>query len=59
MKIGDILIDTRNNQTYLVKAFMPKYPKRVVLFDLGDGQTFSILKSININYIFNDFASTK
>ena len=46
MKIGDILIDTRNNQAYLVKAFMPKYPKRVLLLDLDDGKTFSILKSI-------------
>jgi len=46
MKIGDILIDTRNNQTYLVKAFMPKDPKRVLLLDLDDGKTFSILKSI-------------
>ena len=46
MQIGDILIDTRNNQAYLVKAFMPKYPKRVLLLDLDDGKTFSILKSI-------------
>lgn len=46
MKLGDILIDTRNNQVYLVKGFMPKYPKRVLLLDLDDGKTFSILKSI-------------
>ena len=46
MKIGDILIDTTLNQAYLVKAFMPKYPKRVLLLDLDDGKTFSILKSI-------------
>jgi len=46
MQIGDILIDTRNNQAYIVKAFMPRDPKRVLLFDLDDGMTFSILKSI-------------
>ena len=46
MQIGEILIDARNNQVYLVKAFMPKYPKRVVLLDLDNGMTFSILKSI-------------
>ena len=45
MQIGDVLIDTRNNQAYIVKAFMPKYPKRVLLLDLDDGKTFSILKS--------------
>ena len=46
MKIGDLLVDVRNNQVYLVKAFMTKYPKRVLLLDLDDGRTFSILKSI-------------
>ena len=46
MNIGDILVDARNNQVYLVKAFMPKYPKRVVLLDLEDGRTFSIQKAI-------------
>ena len=46
MQIGDILVDTRNNQVYIVKAFMPKYPKRVLLLDLEDGKAFSILKSI-------------
>ena len=46
MQIGDILIDTRNNQVYIVKAFMPKYPKRVLLFDLDDGRTFTIQKCI-------------
>ena len=46
MQIGDILIDTRNNQVYIVKAFMPKYPKRVLLFDLDDGRTFTIQKVI-------------
>ena len=46
MQIGDLLVDTRNNQLYFVKAFMPKYPKRVLLLDLDDGKTFSILKSI-------------
>ena len=46
MQIGDVLVDTRNNQVYIVKAFMPMYPKHVVLFDLDDGKTFSILKSI-------------
>ena len=46
MQIGDVLVDTRNNQLYIVKAFMPKYPKRVLLLDLDDGRTFSILKSI-------------
>ena len=45
MQIGDILIDSQNT-VYLVKAFMPKYPKRVLLLDLDDGKTFSILKSI-------------
>lgn len=46
MQIGDILIDTRNNQVYIVKAFLPKYPKRVLLFDLDDGRTFTIQKCI-------------
>ena len=46
MQIGDILIDTRNNQVYIVKAFMPKYPKRVLLIDLDDGRTFTIQKVI-------------
>lgn len=46
MQIGDILIDTMRNQVYIVKAFMPNYPKRVLLLDLDDGKTFSILKSI-------------
>ena len=46
MRIGDLLIDTRNNQAYIVKAFMPRDPKRVLLLDLGDGKSFSILKSI-------------
>ena len=46
MQLGDILIDTRTNQVYIVKAFMPKYPKRVLLFDLDDGRTFTITKSI-------------
>lgn len=46
MQIGDILIDPRGSRVYLVKAFMPKYPKRILLLDLGDGKTFSILKSI-------------
>ena len=46
MNIGDILVDARNNQVYLVKAFMPKYPKRVLLLDLEDGRTFTIQKVI-------------
>ena len=45
MQIGDIFIDSQNT-VYIVKAFMPKYPKRVLLLDLDDGKTFSILKSI-------------
>ena len=45
MQIGDILIDSQHT-VYIVKAFMPKYPKRVLLLDLDDGKTFSILKSI-------------
>ena len=45
MRIGDILIDSQNT-VYIVKAFMPRDPKRVLLFDLDDGKTFSILKSI-------------
>ena len=45
MQIGDILIDSQNT-VYIVKAFMPRDPKRVLLFDLDDGKTFSILKSI-------------
>jgi len=45
MQIGDILIDSQNT-VYLVKAFMPKDPKRVLLLDPSDGMTFSILKSI-------------
>ena len=53
MQLGDVLVDTRNNQVYIVKAFMPKYPKRVVLLDLGDGKTFSILKGIARHWIQN------
>ena len=44
MQIGDLLFDGR--RLYLVKAFFPNYPKRVLLLDLDDGKTFSILKSI-------------
>ena len=58
MQLGDILIDSRNNQVYLVKAFMPKYPKRVLLLDLDDGKIFSILKSIARHWIPNTQENT-
>ncbi len=45
MQVGDILIDSQHT-VYIVKAFIPKHPKRVLLLDLDDGKTFSINKSI-------------
>ena len=45
MQVGDILIDSQHT-VYIVKAFIPKHPKRVLLLDLDDGKPFSINKSI-------------
>lgn len=45
MRVGDILIDSQN-KVYLVKAYLPKYGKRIWLLELETGRQFSILKSI-------------
>ena len=45
MRVGDILIDS-DNKVYLVKAYLPKYGKRIWLLELETGRQFSILKSI-------------
>lgn len=52
MQLGDILINSEDNQVYIVKAYHPN-PKRIFLLDLGDGKQFSILKSIARHWIPN------
>ena len=44
MRVGDILLN--DNRLYLVKAYLPKYPKRIWLLELETGLEFSLLKSI-------------
>jgi len=44
MQIGDLLFD--DGKVYLVKAFLPRYPKRIWLLELETGRQFSLAKSI-------------
>jgi hypothetical protein len=44
MQIGDLLFD--EGKVYLVKAFLPRYPKRIWLLELETGRQFSLAKSI-------------
>ena len=44
MQIGDLLID--NGKVYLVKAFLPRDPKRVWLLEVETGRQFSLSKLI-------------